>query len=81
MSAWFPKTLIRVSLCSSSIFQAELDLFQDPNGERMISDPTIAGYALLTKRDKAINAGPLQLMQSTDRDIDHHNPSGKHPLH
>jgi|TARA_B110000483_G_scaffold202944_1_gene244930 hypothetical protein len=46
----------------------------------MISEPTIAGYALLTKRDKAINAAPLQLMQSTDRDIDHHNPSGKHPL-
>ena len=41
----------------------------------MISDSPIAGYALLTKRDKAINAVPLQLMPITEHDLDRHNPA------
>ena len=41
----------------------------------MISDIPIAGYALLTKRDKAINAALLQFIQSTNRSLDRHNRS------
>lgn len=65
------KTLVKVSFCFSPAVQAELYFYEGPNGERMISDRPVAGYALLTKRDTLTNAGDFL----ADRPVDHGSPA------
>jgi hypothetical protein len=53
------KSVLKISLLAVPGASAEIYISQGPDGERVVSDKPIPGYALLTQRDTFDNAGHI----------------------
>ena len=53
------KSVLKILLLAVPAANAEIYISQGPDGERVVSDKPIPGYALLTRRDTFDHAGHI----------------------